>query len=65
MNKKQFYEQSDKKEKTLKDEIEKAGGVKGKDTFAMIISAFLVIFPITIAILVGISLFVLWLFGAI
>lgn len=62
--KKHFYEQANKKEKNLKGEIENEGGLTRKDTFAMTVSAFLVIFPITIAILVGMSLLLLWLFGA-
>ena len=63
-NKKQFYERANNTEKKLKEQMENEGGVSGKDMFAMTLSAFLVIFPITIAILAGMSLLLLWLFGA-
>lgn len=60
-----LHEDAKKKEKKLRNDIEKEGGVSGKDVFAMLTSAFIVIFPITIALIVGLSLLMLWLFGAI
>ena len=64
-NKQQFYERAKEKENELRQEIERTEKIGGNDVFAMIISAFLVIFPITIIIIGLFSLFMLWLFGAI
>ena len=65
MRAKKFKERTKGKEESLKREIEKDGGVGGKDMFAMLLSAFLVIFPICVLLILALSFFMLWIFGAI
>ncbi|MBE6609062.1 MAG: hypothetical protein E7634_00125 [Ruminococcaceae bacterium] len=60
-----FFKRAKKKEEDLKREIENSEKLGGKDFFAMMLSAFLVFVPISVAILAALSLFVLWLFRAI
>lgn len=48
-------------EQKLRDDIEANGGLEKKDLPAMIISAFLVIFPVALAALLILALFA-WLF---
>ena len=56
-----FFERSKKKEEELREEL--GEGERG-DFAAMLISAFLVIFPICVVAILLISFLVLWLFGA-
>lgn len=63
--KKEFLEKSEQKQKELNREINDEGGVGKKDLFAMITSAFVVIMPVCIGVLVLLSLLVLWIFRAI
>lgn len=60
-DKKSFFERSKKKEEELREEL--GEGERG-DFAAMLISAFLVIFPICVVAILLISFLVLWLFGA-
>lgn len=63
-NKQEFHDEAKKKEKKLKKEIANEGGFEKKDTLAMLLSAFFTIFPICAMIVIGLGLFVLWLFRA-
>ncbi len=63
--KKEFYEHAEKKKSELRSQLENEEKLTGKDYFAMLSSAFMVIFPICLLLLLGLGLFVLWLFGAI
>ncbi len=63
--KKEFYEHAKKKEKELNAQLSNEEKLSGKDYFAMISSAFIVIFPVCLGLLIGLGLLVLWLFGAI
>lgn len=65
MRSKEFKKRADEKKKQLDREMQNEGGVGGKDMFAMLLSAFLVIFPIAVAVILALSFFMLWLFGAI
>lgn len=51
-------------EKKLREEIEAGGGLEKKDVPAMLLSAFLVFIPISLIILVALSLLAMLLFGA-
>lgn len=61
--KKEFFDRAEKKEKQLREELKSSEKLEGKDVFAMLFSAFLVIFPVSVALISVISLLVLWLFG--
>ena len=65
MRSNEFKKRADEKKKQLDQQMQNEGGVGGKDMFAMLLSAFLVIFPITVLVILALSFFVLWLFGAI
>ena len=64
-DKKMFFKRAKEKEENLKRELENSEKLSGKDVFAMLLSAFLVFVPISIALLAALSFFVLWLFKAI
>ena len=64
-DKKLFFKRAKEKEENLKRELENSEKLSGKDVFAMLLSAFLVFVPISIALLAALSFFVLWLFKAI
>jgi hypothetical protein len=63
-NRQEFHDEADKKEKKFKKEVNSEGGFDKKDPIAMLISAFLTIFPVCALIVIALGLFVLWLFGA-
>lgn len=63
-NKKFFNKKSKEKEEKLNQEIDENGGLEKKDMLAMVLSAFLTIFPICTLIIIGLGLLVLWLFKA-
>lgn len=63
-NKKEFYEHAKEKEQELDRALESSEKLGWKDGFAMLLSAFLVFVPITAGILLALSFFMLWLFGA-
>ena len=63
-DRKEWYKRAKEKEDQLNQEFQNSAKPSAKDVFAMLVSAFLVFVPITLAILVAISLFVLWLFRA-
>lgn len=63
-NKQEFHDEAKKKEKKLKKEVANEGGFEKKDALAMLLSAFLTIFPICAMIVIALGLFVLWIFGA-
>ena len=63
-NKKFFNKKSKEKEEKLNQEIDENGGLEKKDMLAMVLSAFLTIFPICALIIIGLGLLVLWLFKA-
>lgn len=60
-----FFKRSKKKQEQLNRDINEEGGVGGRDLFAMTLSAFLVFIPVCLAVILAISLLVMWLFGAI
>ncbi len=60
-----FFKRSKKKQEELNRDINEEGGVSGRDLFAMTVSAFLVFIPVCLAVILAISLLVMWLFGAI
>ena len=62
--KKEFFRRAEKKEKQLKEEIENSEKLGGKDVFAMLLSAFLVFWPVSVVVITVLSLLVLWLFRA-
>ena len=65
MKKKQeFYDKANKKEKKLKEEVANEGGYEKKDVLAMLLSAFLTIFPICALIVTVLGLLVLLIFQA-
>ena len=64
-NKDNFFKRAKEKENELNEQLRNTEKVGGKDVFAMILSAFLVIFPVAIIIIAVLSFLVLWLFGAI
>ena len=51
------------KEEELRKEIEEMGGLEKKDIPAMVFSAYLVILPVCLLVLVGIVALGFWLFG--
>lgn len=63
-NKQEFHDKAKKKEKKLKKEVANEGGYEKKDVFAMLLSAFLTIFPICALIVIVLGLLMLWLFQA-
>ncbi len=63
--KKEFHEHAKKKQKELRRGLENEEKLTAKDYFAMLSSAYLVIFPICVLLLAALSLLVLWIFGAI
>ena len=64
MNRRQEVKEERRKiEKKKKQDMDEAE-LGRKDTLAMLLSAFLVIFPICVLVIVGLSLLMLWLFGA-
>ncbi len=64
-SKKEFYKHAKKKEDELNAELQKGEKISAKEYFAMISSAFIVIFPICAALLIALGALVLWIFGAI
>lgn len=52
-----------KKEEGLREDIKNEGGLEKKDIPAMLISAYLIIIPICLVVLVLLCLIVLWIFG--
>ncbi len=62
---KEFYERAKEKEIQRQYELENEEKLTGKDYFAMISSAFLVIFPVAVGLIIALGLLVLWIFGAI
>ena len=63
-NKQEFYDEASKKEKKLKKELANEGGYEKKDVLAMLLSAFLTIFPICALIVIALGFLMLWLFHA-
>lgn len=63
-DRKELNKKTKKKQKELNEQLEKEGGLEKKDMLAMIGSAYLTIFPICLLIIVGLGLFMLWLFKA-
>ena len=62
--KKEFYEHADEKRLQLSEELESSEKLGCKDCFAMWFSAFMVIVPVCVGILIALALLVMWLFGA-
>ena len=63
-NKQEFHDKARRKEKKLRKEVADEGGFEKKDMLAMLISAFLTIFPICVLIVVALGLLMLWIFQA-
>lgn len=54
---------SEKKQADLREDIKNEGGLEKKDIPAMLISAYLIIIPICLVVLILLCLIVLWIFG--
>lgn len=63
-DKKEFNKRADENEKKLRKELDESGGLEKNDMLAMMLSAFMTIFPVCAVIVIGLGLLMLWLFGA-
>lgn len=63
-DKKKFNKRADENEKKLRKELDESGGLEKNDMLAMMLSAFMTIFPVCAVIVIGLGLLMLWLFGA-